>query len=543
MKSVFTSRRNKDPHTNEGKERKEAPFFARESKTPFFNVANGGAVQAKLTVGQPGDKYEKEADHMADAVVNNTSKPAIQNKEISSIQRESLATPQEDEKLGTAEQRVEEDKLVQEKPEIQKMEAPEEEMVSKMEGEEEEIQKMEAPEEEMVSKMEGEEEEIQKMEASEEEKLNKKEEEETVQTKNESATQTASTGLSSKIKSKAGTGKKMPPQIKAEMESGFGRDFSDVTVHTDQDAIGMNKQLGAQAFTHGMDIYFNSGKYNPDTTQGKRLLAHELTHVVQQSKDNEKPNIQRHMQNVYPWDGIISARWSATLRTGPSMGGFLANIPSGTRITVIGSTNNWLNVRVFHNNIQKTGYIYHNLVSLVTSDIVVDEMNSLVGQESAWYPSGGTSGVGDTSGNDFADWASASSESTAPVVARSTTINCWEMVLLSAYRTGAITWNFIHDLYINQPMSNWPSVLTTSRSGYTFGDPIPRGKIVFFNGINHVALSTGNNDDVLTFWPPPDFTRYTRGTVDEVKIRTASSLINAMGGIRRVVVEIGDPVW
>ena len=263
MKSMFTSRRNKDPHTNEGKERKEPSFFARESKTPFFNVANQTTVQTKLTVGQPGDKYEKEADHMADAVVNNSSKPAIQNKEISSIQRESLATPQEDEKLGTAEQRVEEDKLVQEKPEIQKMEGEEEEP----------IQKMEAPEEEMVSK--------------------KEEEEEPVQTKNESGTQTASAGLSGKIKSKAGTGKKMSPQIKAEMESGFDRDFSTVNIHTDQDAIGMNKQLGAQAFTHGKDIYFNSGKYNPDTTQGKHLLAHELTHVVQQNKDIEKPDIQR----------------------------------------------------------------------------------------------------------------------------------------------------------------------------------------------------------------------------------------------------------
>ena len=39
---------------------------------------------------------------------------------------------------------------------------------------------------------------------------------------------------------------------------------------------------GSQAFTHGQDIYFNSGKYSPDTNEGKSLLAHELTHVVQQ---------------------------------------------------------------------------------------------------------------------------------------------------------------------------------------------------------------------------------------------------------------------
>ena len=137
MKSIFSSRRNKSPHNNEEAEKKEAPFFSKENKSPFFK-GQTGPVQTKLTVGQPNDKYEKEADSMADAVVSNSSsKPDIQNKEISGIQRESLATPQEDEKLGTAEQRMEEDKLIQEKPEIQKIDHAEEEegMVNKMEVE------------------------------------------------------------------------------------------------------------------------------------------------------------------------------------------------------------------------------------------------------------------------------------------------------------------------------------------------------------------------------------------------------------------------
>ena len=125
MKSTTRSRRNKQPHGNEGKESKEGTFFAKDSKPPFFNSVNRSSIQTKLTIGKPGDKYEKEADTMADSIVNNTANPDIQNKKISSIQRESLATPQEDEKLGTAEQRMEGDKLVQEKSEIQKMEEPE----------------------------------------------------------------------------------------------------------------------------------------------------------------------------------------------------------------------------------------------------------------------------------------------------------------------------------------------------------------------------------------------------------------------------------
>ncbi len=266
MKSIFSSNQRKLPHSNEGKEKVEAPFFAKQSKKPFFNTTNGDAIQTKLTVGQPGDKYEKEADSMADAVVNKSSKPDVQNKEISSIQRESLATPQEDEKLGTAEQRMEEDKLVQEKPEIQKM------------GGEEEEELQEKPE---IQRMGGQEEE-ELQEKPEIQRMGGKEEEEPIQAKSNANSQTANNKLSNKIKNKAGKGRKMSKGTQAEMESSFGTDFSGVNIHTDQDAVAMNKELSAQAFTHGEDVYFNSGKYNPDSSEGKKLLAHELTHTIQQ---------------------------------------------------------------------------------------------------------------------------------------------------------------------------------------------------------------------------------------------------------------------
>ena len=304
MKSIFSTRRNKSPHTNEGAEKSEGSFFSKESKTPFFNSRNSTVVQTKLTIGQPGDKYEKEADTMADAVVTKSSKPAIQNKKISSIQRESLATPQEDEKLGTAEQRMEEDKLVQEKPEIQRMEEPEEEMLSKMDQPEEE-------KEGMISKMEG-----------------TKEEEEPLQTKSDTANATASAGLSQQLKSKSGTGQRLSKNTRAEMESSFGRDFSDVNIHTDADAVKMNKELGAQAFTHGKDVYFNSGKYNPDSTEGKRLLAHELTHTIQQGgieNGNIQPEIQRYGGCNSAENTIINSDHSTALSW---LNGAIANLAS-----------------------------------------------------------------------------------------------------------------------------------------------------------------------------------------------------------------------
>ena len=271
MKSIFRSSRHKSPHQNEENRQQQAPFFAKENKSPFFNGSQGALVQPKLKIGRPGDKYEREADNMADAVVNGSAKPDVQNKEISSIQRESLASPQEDEKLGTAEQRMEEDKLVQEKPELQKMTGEEEEegMLNKMEGEEEEEgmqMKMEDEKEEIINRMEGE------------------EEDESLQTKSTGSTATiAGTAITQKIKSKSGRGKAIPKNTRSQMEAAFGRSFNGVNIHTDQMAAELNEQLGAKAFTHGRDIFFNTGKYDTASTTGKHLLAHELTHVVQQA--------------------------------------------------------------------------------------------------------------------------------------------------------------------------------------------------------------------------------------------------------------------
>ncbi|MEJ7599691.1 MAG: DUF4157 domain-containing protein [Kofleriaceae bacterium] len=69
--------------------------------------------------------------------------------------------------------------------------------------------------------------------------------------------------------------------ILGEMEKKFGRQFDDVRVHTDGAAANAAGQMHANAFTVGRDIYFNSGKYNPGTEAGRKLIAHELTHVVQ----------------------------------------------------------------------------------------------------------------------------------------------------------------------------------------------------------------------------------------------------------------------
>ncbi|MCL4504995.1 MAG: DUF4157 domain-containing protein, partial [Chloroflexi bacterium] len=82
--------------------------------------------------------------------------------------------------------------------------------------------------------------------------------------------------------SHAGGGSPLPETLRTELEPKYGADFSRVQVHTGEQSEQLNRAVGAQAFTHGEHIYMGAGKYNPGTSAGKHLLAHELTHVVQQ---------------------------------------------------------------------------------------------------------------------------------------------------------------------------------------------------------------------------------------------------------------------
>ncbi len=91
--------------------------------------------------------------------------------------------------------------------------------------------------------------------------------------------------LEDRLQASKGQGASMDDRTRAEMEDSIGADFSGVRLHTGSEAAQMSNELNAQAFTHGKDIYFNEGKFNPDTSAGKHLLAHELTHTVQQNEE------------------------------------------------------------------------------------------------------------------------------------------------------------------------------------------------------------------------------------------------------------------
>ena len=238
MSRSFRSRRNRAVNTNE---QEQAPFFSKTAqKEPAF-------FQPKMEINQPGDQYKKEADNVANNVIKEKDK---------GVQR--LSTPKDEEEPATNDARMEVDKEIQEKPEIQQCAACE------------------------------------------------KEEKE------------ASPALSSKIEDRAGKGKPMPEPLKQSMGAAIGADFSGVNVHTDDHATAMNNALGAQAFTHGNDIYFNQGKYDPGSNQGQHLLAHELTHVVQQGQAPavSKKQIQRTLFPLVIMEGRRVGSGSVTMGPG-----------------------------------------------------------------------------------------------------------------------------------------------------------------------------------------------------------------------------------
>jgi len=260
----------------------DAAFLAKASSSSF--------IQPKLNIGKSGDRYEVEADQMADQVVAKsheqsssffTPSPPIQKQvEEDTLQEKPLVesiTPTI--QLNTEDNIQEKCADCDKEDAIQKMDddtlqPQQEEGSSSKENENTTstttkpvIQK--APEEDIQEK---EDEEVQK----------KEDEEVQLQMQAAGSDENPSSDLEKNLTQSKGEGSPLAPNTRREMESSFGADFSGVRVHNNSNAVQMNQQLGAQAFTNGNDIYFNEGKYSPNTDSGKHLLAHELTHTVQQ---------------------------------------------------------------------------------------------------------------------------------------------------------------------------------------------------------------------------------------------------------------------
>lgn len=309
------------------------------------NQAVGRMIQAKLTIGEPDDKYEREADQVADKVMlmpepaNNDDGKTIQTKPLASqitslVQRVPVEQPDEDESMlqmmpeempeKEEEETVAAKLLVQRQPQT---EGDEEEepvqtklAVQRQADEDEEAQvqtdatiqrQMEGEEEEsaqampLIQRQVDEQEEegvqakhlpghsaglhVQRVCAECEEEMQRQP---VIQPKGVSGlTSQVSPSVAANIHSMNSGGKPLPRSARSFFEPRFGADFSGVRVHTDTRSAETAKSINARAFTVGRNIAFGAGEYAPETQAGRRLLGHELTHVMQQKGEGQR--IQR----------------------------------------------------------------------------------------------------------------------------------------------------------------------------------------------------------------------------------------------------------
>jgi hypothetical protein len=89
--------------------------------------------------------------------------------------------------------------------------------------------------------------------------------------------------VATRIDRERGGGQSLDGALQARMGEAMGHDLSGVRVHTSREADSLNRQLSAKAFTTGKDVFFRAGAYDPHSSGGQELIAHELTHVVQQA--------------------------------------------------------------------------------------------------------------------------------------------------------------------------------------------------------------------------------------------------------------------
>jgi len=106
-----------------------------------------------------------------------------------------------------------------------------------------------------------------------------------------------------------GPGRPLPNGIRQFMQAQFSAEFSRVRVHDDAPAAALASSIGARAFTRGSDIFFGSGEYRYGTLAGRKLLAHELTHVVQQGAAAQQPASRAYVSGrTHANSGIIQRK-------------------------------------------------------------------------------------------------------------------------------------------------------------------------------------------------------------------------------------------
>jgi hypothetical protein len=137
-----------------------------------------------------------------------------------------------------------------------------------------------------------------------------------------------------RVQRSAGGGSPIGAAVRADMERGFGADFAGVRIHADAESDELNRALNARAFTAGSDIYFGAGQYRPDTAGGQELLAHELTHTLQQGSSRVQRSALPAGQVTPDTAGEVR-RWDLKSGVDVSKATKIRTIPTGQAVFML----------------------------------------------------------------------------------------------------------------------------------------------------------------------------------------------------------------
>jgi hypothetical protein len=303
-------------------------------------------------------------------------------------------------------------------------------------------------------------------------------------------------------------GQPLDPAARTFFEPRFDHDFGQVRLHTDARAADAARELGARAYTIGRDIAFGSGEYVPETPAGRRLLAHELAHVVQQRQGtsltvrtsrlrdfNDKDEkhdpaklTDAQIEVTDEFKALMDSKliWQWQLKVTREEALLASRLI--LREMRDGKTVTWES--------QARDFIVAARKQLGT----LKGTETLVGKLE-WVPSAESEFKSPaTAKSDFARWILAG----GPVPTHTSKMNCFEMILFGAFQAGSVSKARLQTIYqeaAEQSDMDVPALVENKlckSSKFTFDPKSPeplRGDIIIFNVIAlHAAISLGTKD-------------------------------------------------
>ena len=338
-----------------------------------------------------------------------------------------------------------------------------------------------------------------------------------VQRQSDGGGMAATPELEASIQQARGSGQPLSENIRKPMEQAFGADFSRVKVHADAQSEQMNRSIHAKAFTTGQDIFFRQGVYSPGSRGGQELIAHELTHVVQQNGSIVQNKTEKEAQSALAVSTFSSAYihrqivvdnvndgepYDSKIDFSPQYiraeDGKLYYIKDLQRKVYL----DWLKDSEQHRFPTKLALIN----ALQTESLFykhAEEMEKLGGIGLKWRQSSNPKMPPALGKNiPFYQWLMQNGEEPK-------TMNCWEAVLYAAFKGGLIDKSYIvkavtleNDRVLGFTTPRFAKRIIDSPEGQVRNDTkavislkektIPRGRVVLFGEeAQHVALSTG----------------------------------------------------